>query len=102
MAHSREKSQFLAEETRRSEGLAAQLVAARQEVAELAPTIRELADLRVREKDARDDACEAGEKLMALVERVHMDVMEAERLRKEWDDLLWAIEELCMGIDLAC
>ena len=27
--------------------------------------------------------------------------MEAERLRKEWDDLLRAIEELRMGIDLA-
>ena len=45
MARSREKSQFLAEETRRSEGLAAQLVAARSEVTELAPTAQEVADL---------------------------------------------------------
>jgi len=35
-------------------------------VAELALAALELADLRVREKDARDDAREAGEKLMAL------------------------------------
>ena len=38
---------------------------------------------------------------MALIERVCMDAMEAERLRKERDDLLWAIKELHMGIDLA-
>ena len=51
---------------RQIEGLAAQLATARQEVAELALAALELADLRVREKDARDDAREAGEKLMAL------------------------------------
>ena len=45
MVHSREKSQFLTEETQRSEGLAAQLATACQEVAELAPTSRELANL---------------------------------------------------------
>ena len=45
MEHSREKSQFLAEETWWSEGLAAQLAVARQEVAELAPAPREVADL---------------------------------------------------------
>ena len=55
MVRSQEKFQFLrrekdvwdhlAEETWRSEGLATQLTAARQEVAELAPTARELADL---------------------------------------------------------
>ena len=55
MVCSREKSQFLrrkkdvcdhlAEETWWSEGLAAQLAAPRQKVAELAPTTRELADL---------------------------------------------------------
>ena len=38
---------------------------------------------------------------MALIERECTDAMEAERLRKERDDLLQAIEELCMGIDLA-
>ena len=55
MVHNREKSQFLhrekdiwdrlVEETWRSEGLAAQLATACQEVAELAPTSRELANL---------------------------------------------------------
>ena len=30
-----------------------------------------------------------------------MDVIEAKRLQKERDDLLYAIEELRMGIDLA-
>ena len=44
-----------------------QLAAARQEVTKLAPTTREVSDLRVREKDARDDACEAEEKLAALI-----------------------------------
>ena len=67
MAHSWEKSLLLAKETWWSEGLAAQLAATRQEVAELAPIAREVADLRVREKDARDDACEAEEKLAALI-----------------------------------
>ena len=52
-------------------------------------------------KDAHDDAREAEEKLVALIKRVHTDAMEVERLWKERDDLLWAIEELCIGIDLA-
>ena len=68
----------------------------------LAPAAQEVADLRVREKDARDNAHEAKEKLAALIERVHTDTVEAERLWKEWDDLLRAIEELHTGIDLAC
>ena len=66
-------------------------------MAKLAPTAREVADLRVKEKDAR----EAEEMLTALIERVCMDTVEAEQLQKEQDDLLWAIEELCIGIDLA-
>jgi len=57
-------------------------------VAELAPTAREVADLRVREKDARDDAREAKEKLVTLIERVRTDAMEAVRLWKEQDNLL--------------
>ena len=32
---------------------------------------------------------------------VHMDTVEGERLRKERDNLLWAVEELRTGIDLA-
>ena len=70
-------------------------------MAKLAPAAQEVADLRVREKDARDDACEVEEKLVALIERARMDAVEVERLRKERDNLLWAIEELHMGIDLA-
>jgi len=70
-------------------------------VAELASAAREVADLRVREKDARDDAHEAKEMLMALIERVRTDAVEAERLRKERDDLLRAVEKLRTGIDLA-
>ena len=69
---------------------------------QLAPAAQEVVDLRVKEKDAHNDACEAEEKLVALIERVHVDAMEPERLWKEQDDLLWAIEELHMGIDLAC
>ena len=61
-------------------GLAAQLIATHQEVAELAPTAREVVELRVREKDARDDAHDAKEKLVALIERARTDAMEAERL----------------------
>ena len=85
----------------RSEGLATQLAATCQEVAELALAAQEVADLRVREKDARDDARKAEEELTALIERACTDVVEVERLRKEWGDLLRAIEELCMGIKLA-
>ena len=70
-------------------------------MAEIAPATREVADLRVRENDARDDACEFEEKLAALIERACMDAVEAERLWKERDDLLRAIEELLTGIDLA-
>ena len=35
-----------------------------------------------------------------LIERVRVDTVEAERLRNEWDDLLWTVEELRMGIVL--
>jgi hypothetical protein len=69
MVRSREKSLFLhhrkgvsdslAKKMHLHEGLAEQLAVAHREVAELAPTSRELADLRVREADAREDAREA-------------------------------------------
>ena len=68
---------------------------------ELAPAAWELADLRVSEKDACDDAREAREKLMALIERACTDVVEAERLWKERDNLLWAVEGLRTECDLA-
>ena len=38
---------------------------------------------------------------MALIKRVHTNTMETERLQKERDDLLWAIEELHTGTELA-
>ena len=57
-------------------------------MAELAPAAQEVADLRVSEKDACNDAYEVMEKLMTLIERVRTDTMEAERLRKEQDNLL--------------
>ena len=44
---------------------------------------------------------EAEEKLMALIERARTDAVEAERLQKERDDLLWAIERLRTECDLA-
>ncbi|XP_066385333.1 uncharacterized protein [Miscanthus floridulus] len=102
MACSRENSQLLAKETRWSEGLATQLAAAHQEVAELAPTTQEVTDLQVREKDARDNARKVEEKLVALIERARMDALEAERLWKERDDLLWAIEVLRTGTEPTC
>ena len=70
-------------------------------MAELAHAAREVANLYVREKDARDDACEAEEKLAALIERVHTNTVEDKCLWKEQDDLLYSIGELHMGIDLA-
>ena len=51
--------------------------------------------------DAHGDAREAREKLMALIERARTDAVEDERLRKEQDDLLYAIEGLHMERDLA-
>ena len=39
---------------------------------------------------------------MALIERARTDAVEAEQLRKEQDDLLWAIEGLRRECDLAC
>ena len=70
-------------------------------MAELAPTAREVADLRVREKDARGDAREAKGKLVALIERARTDTVAAKLLWKERDDLLRAIEELRTGTELA-
>ena len=60
-----------------------------------------MANLRVREKDARDDARKAEEKLAALIKRARTDTVEAEWLRKERDDLLRAIEELRTRTELA-
>ena len=70
-------------------------------MAELAPATQEVADLRVKEKDACDDAHEAEEKLTTLIERARMDAMEVERLRKEKDNLLRALEELRTSTEMA-
>jgi hypothetical protein len=59
-----------------------------------------LADLRAREVDTHEDAREAEEKLAALIKRMHADVTESERLRKERDDLLQAVEGLRTERDL--
>lgn len=50
--------------------------------------------------DAHDDARKA-KKLLLLIERECMDTTEAAQLWKEWEELLWAIEELCMEHDVA-
>ena len=70
-------------------------------MAELAPVRQELADLRIKEVEARIDAQEAREKLVALLERTHMDEVEAEWLWTELDDLLKTIEGFHMEHDLA-
>ena len=60
-----------------------------------------MVDLRVREKDTRDDARKAKEKLMVLIERERADAAEAKQLRKERKKLLRTIEELRTECDLA-
>ena len=90
MVHSQEKSLFLrrekdifdrlAKEKQWHEELEAPLAAARQEVAELAPVNQELADLWIKEAEARVDAQEAREKLVALLDRTRVDEAEAKRL----------------------
>ena len=60
-----------------------------------------MTDLRIKYAEARDDAREAREKLLDLVESMCMDAAEIERLRKECDDLLQAIEGLRTERDLA-
>ena len=49
-------------------------------MAELTPIHQELADLWIKEAEARVDAYEAGEKFVALLKRTHVDEAEAERL----------------------
>lgn len=111
MACSQKKSQFLccqkdtwdhiAEETRLRGDLAEQLVAAHQEVAELAPAGQELASLQIRETDACEHAREAEEKLTALIRRARANAVVSEQLRKERDDLLWTVEGLRAERDAA-
>ena len=51
--------------------------------------------------EARVDALEDGEKLVALLERTRVDEAEAERLLKEREDLLQTVQEFCMERDQA-
>ena len=55
----------------------------------------------IKEAEARIDAQEAGEKLVALLERTHMDEVEGEWLWTELDDLLKTIEGFRMEHNLA-
>ena len=55
----------------------------------------------IKEAEARIDAQEAREKLVALLERTHMDEVEGEWLWTELDDLLETIEGFCMEHNLA-
>ena len=71
-------------------------------MAELAPVHQELADLQIKYTEARDDAHEAGEKLLDLVKNMHIDAVEIEWQWKERDDLLQAIEGFRTEHDLAC
>jgi DNA-binding SARP family transcriptional activator len=60
-----------------------------------------LASLLIKETDACQHAREAEEKFTALIERACADTVVFEQLQKELDDLLWAIEGLCMECDVA-
>ena len=70
-------------------------------MAELAPVRQELANLWIKYAEARDDACEAREKLLDLVESTFTDTVEIERIWKECDDLLQAVEGFHTECDLA-
>jgi hypothetical protein len=70
-------------------------------VAELALAGEEVASLRIREVDACQHANKAEEKFAALAKRTHADAVEFERLRKERDELLLAVEGLRRERDVA-
>ena len=55
-------------------------------MAKLAPVRQELANLQIKYVEARDDAHEAGEKLLDLVESMRTNAAKIEQLRKEHDD----------------
>lgn len=83
IAHSQEKSRLLRDEEsawdhltefeRQRQELVNQLTAAHQQITALVPATEELASLCVKERDARRDAKEAGQKLIDLLERKHQD-----------------------------
>ena len=61
-----------------------------------------MADLWIKYAEAHDDTRKAREKLQDLVESTHTDAAKIERLWKEHDDLLQAIEGFHTERDLAC
>jgi pyrroloquinoline quinone (PQQ) biosynthesis protein C len=52
------------------------------------PAAEEVASLRAPKAEARRDADEAGEKVLALLERAHKDEEVASVIKKEWDERL--------------
>ena len=58
-------------------------------------------DLWIKIAEARIDAQEVGEKLVALLERTRVDEAKVERLQKEQDDPLQTIEVFRMERDLS-
>jgi hypothetical protein len=81
--------------------LAVQLSATCQRAAELTPATEEVANLQIREADARRHTIEAEEKVAALIERARKDDAEAEWVRKQRDDLLQIVAGLRAEHDLA-
>jgi hypothetical protein len=49
-----------------------------------------MADLCIRHEEAITDAKDSWEKFLALVERAHKDQEEAQKVKNECDELLWA------------
>ena len=60
-----------------------------------------MADLRIKYVEARDDAHDAREKLLDLVESTRTNAVEIEQLQNERDDLLQAVEGFRTERDLA-
>jgi hypothetical protein len=51
----------------------------------------EMADLRICHEEAVTDAKEIGEKLLALIECTQKDQEEAQKVKSEREELLWAL-----------
>jgi hypothetical protein len=65
-----------------------QLIIAQQRVVELTPTAEEVASLRAPKAEARRDADEAREKVLALLERARKDEEVDTVIKKERDERL--------------
>jgi hypothetical protein len=75
------------EEAWRTATAEAWIVEAQQRVADLSGKI---VDLCIRHEEAVTDAKDAGEKLLALIKHAHKDQVEAQKVKVEHDELLWA------------